>query len=65
MNSSRHDVMKSHAQKKLSETYTNPEGVYLAQKYSVTRPNSFFETLVMLSLRIQLFNSVNNTECMK
>ncbi len=25
----------------------------------------FFETLSMLSIRIQLFNSVNNFECMK
>ncbi len=26
---------------------------------------SFFETLAMLSMRIQLFNSVNNSECTK
>ncbi len=51
--------------KKLSETCTNPEVRFLAQKYSVIRPIFFFFTLSMLSMRIQLFTSVNNSECMK
>ncbi len=58
-------VIKNHDRKKLSETCTNPEVRFLAQKYSVIRPNFiFFETLPMLSMRIQLFNSVNNSECL-
>ncbi len=58
-------VIKNNDRKKLSETCTNPEVRFLAQKYSVVRPKFFFETLSMLSMRIQLFNSVNNSECMK
>ncbi len=49
-----------HGQKILSETYMNPEEVFVAQKYSVIRP-----TLVMFSTRIQLVSSVNSSECMK
>ncbi len=56
-------VMKSHDRKKLSETCTNPEVRFLAHKYCYTS-KLFFETLSMLSMRIQLFN-VNNSECMK
>ncbi len=58
-------VIKNNDRKKLSETCTNPEVRFLAQKYSVIRPKFFFETLSMLSMRIKLFNSVNNSECMK
>ncbi len=50
--------------KKLSETCTNPEVRFLAQEYCYTS-NFFFLTLSMLSMRINLFNSVNNSECMK
>ncbi len=55
-------------EKKLnSETYRKPEGVYLAQKYSIIQivKNIFFFTLAMFSMRIQLFNGVNKLECMK
>ncbi len=58
-------VIKKQRSKKLSETCTNPEVRFLAQKYSVIRPNFFFLTLSMLSMRIKLFTSVNNSECMK
>ncbi len=58
-------VIKNNDRKKLSKTCTNPEERFLAQKYSVIRPKNFFLTLSMLSMRIQLFNSVNNSECMK
>ncbi len=51
-------VSKCHDWKKLSETCTNPEGRFLPQKYSVILPNRFLKTLAMLSMRIQLFNSV-------
>ncbi len=62
------DVMKSHARKKLSQNYTKPERVCLAQKFSILQPNRFFfffNSLAMFSMRIQLFNSVNNTTCIK
>ncbi len=60
-------VSKSHVRIKLSETCTNPEVRFLAQKYSVIHPNFdfFFLILSMISMIIQLFNSVNNSECMK
>ncbi len=57
-------VSKSHDWKKLSETCTNPEGRFVfATEILIFK--SFFETLAMLSMRIQLFNSVNNSEWTK
>ncbi len=38
-----HYVRKSHDWKKLSDTCTNPEGRFLAQKYSVILPNRFLK----------------------
>ncbi len=43
----------------IPEMYTNPEGVYMAQKYSVLRPTLFFFTLDMFIMRIQLFSIVD------
>ncbi len=45
----------------IPEMYTNPEGVYMAQTYSVLRPTHFifFFTLDMFIMRIQLFSIVN------
>ncbi len=46
--------------KTLRNLYKRRSG-FLAQKYS----KLFLETLSMLSMRIQLFNGLNNSECMK
>ncbi len=55
-----------HGQKILSETYMNPEEVFVAQKYSVILYVQLVcETLVMFSTRIQLVSSLNSSECMK
>ncbi len=39
--------------------YTNPEGVYLAQKDVLRPTHFFFFTLDMFIMRIQLFSIVN------
>ncbi len=53
--------------KKLFETYTSPEGVYLAHTVNTLSylVSLFFETLVMFSIRIQLSKSLNKAECIK
>ncbi len=57
-------VSKSHNLKKLSETCMNPEVRFLAQKYSVIRPNCFLKLCPCLAWESNS-NSVNNSECMK
>ncbi len=60
-------VSKSNYRKKLSETCTHPEVrfFFCASEILYYTSTLFFETLLMLSMKIQLFNSVNNSECMK
>ncbi len=51
-------VIKNNDRKKLSETCTNPEVSEIFGTEILLYVQMFFETLSMLSMRIQLFNSV-------
>ncbi len=58
----RHKVQRS--KKKLRNLYESGSEIFGTEILCYTS-NFFFETLSMLSMRIKLFTSVNNSECMK
>ncbi len=58
-------VNKSHDWKKTFRNLYKSGRKIFATEILCHTSKSFFETLSMLSMRIQLFNSVNNSECMK
>ncbi len=58
----RHKVQRS--KKTLRNLYESGSEIFGTEILCYTS-KFFFETLSMLSMRIQLFNSVNNSECMK
>ncbi len=58
----RHKVQRS--EKTLRNLYESGSEIFGTEILCYTS-NFFFETLSMLSMRIKLFTSVNNSECMK
>ncbi len=58
----RHKVQRS--KKTLRNLYESGSEIFGTEILCYTSKN-FFETLSMLSMRIKLFTSVNNSECMK
>ncbi len=58
-------VSKIHDWKKTFQNLYEPGRKIFGTKILCHTSKSFFETLAMLSMRIQLFNSVNNSKCTK
>ncbi len=58
-------VSKSYDRKKTLRNFYEPGSEIFGTEILCYSSKLFFETLSMLSMRVQLFNSVNNSECMK